>query len=243
MAIFGMPYASDKTENDRQYTSAQQAKANAVMGTSGLAWDQDASAGLVEKIAGTRQVTIQPCEALIAGHKCISDEVETLTLDAGHGTYPRIDTIVFESNANVDVRAPRFAIVQGQPSSDPTPAELSSTPALTQVPLARILVPAGANSLDSATITDARVWVRGKHKHEIADINNLGTQLAGKSDTGHTHTSLASVSLGQAQVTGDAPEKQARVVNIYYQKTSDPLPSGAVLAALPAGTLILRYEP
>jgi hypothetical protein len=202
MSIFGIAYPSDAALHDRKYTSADEALGNSVLATSGLAV-MGASDGLVAKVPGTQNVSIQPCQAFIAGHRIISDAVETVTLDPGDATWPRIDVIVFESNRNYAVRNPRFTFVKGTAASAPTAPALSTTPALTQVALAYVLVPATVTVLDTATITDARVWSRGKHKHEISDVAALQTALDAKAALVHAHT-IANVTGLQVALDGKA---------------------------------------
>lgn len=173
MAIICMPYTSDAVLRDRKLTAAQMAKCNTVFGTSGVCIEENSL--LCSKVAGTMNVSIAPGSALLAGHPAISTETEIVTLANGHGTSPRIDLVVFESNTDTGVRTARFVVVQGTPAANPVAPTLSLTDELYQQVLCEVTVPAGATTLDSATLVDKRTFMGGKHLHLISHISLGGT--------------------------------------------------------------------
>lgn len=237
MAITGIPYPSDASAHDRKYTSAQIAAGDAIMQTSGLT-PNDGNEGLVSRAAGTMGVKIKPCEAFIAGHKCISDAEETVILDAADATYPRIDVIVFESNSNTAIRNPRFYFVKGIPAASPVAPSISRTDNLFQIPLAQVTIPAGATNLDGASIVDVREWTFGKHLHGADDIDGLTAILATKAAVSHIH-SISNITNLQTALNGKAASSHNHSADNI---TSGTLPitrggTGATSAAVARGNL------
>lgn len=190
MAILSIPHTS--IDGDRKVTAAQLARAAAVLTTSGIVPIENSF--LCSKVDGTMGVSVAAGEARITGHDIVSDSAETVTLAAGHATYPRIDIVALEANDNTGVRTSRIVVVQGTPATSPTAPALTQTDALWQEALCTVLVPAGATTLNNATITDVRSFCIGKHRHAISDITGLQEALNGKAASSHTHTT--------AQVTG-----------------------------------------
>ena len=178
MAITSFPYIS--LSGDRKITASQEAAGFDLIIDSGVVPGENGFAAA--KVSGTLNVTIAAGRAVVAGHRVTSDATETVSVDAG-GAQPRIDIIALESNANTDVRACRFAVVKGTPGAAPEVPTLTESAALWQIPLATVAVPAGASTLDSATITDSRVYTQGRHEHAATTITGLQAALNGKQAT------------------------------------------------------------
>lgn len=183
MAILSTPFTS--MAGDRKRTAAELAKAAATLTTSGIVPIENSFLAAI--VPGTMNVSLQPGEARLSGHDMISDEVETITLSMGHATYPRIDTVIVESNEDTSVRYARIIVVEGTPAASPAAPALTQTNALWQEGVCNVLVPAGATTLAGATITDIRTFCIGKHRHAISDITGLQDALNGKANSSHSH--------------------------------------------------------
>lgn len=81
--------------------------------------------------------------------------VYALTLNAG-GTKPRIDRIVARLDLSTESRQVAPAIKQGTPADAPKPPDLTRAGEVYEISLAQIYVPAGANEITAAQITDER---------------------------------------------------------------------------------------
>ena len=81
----------------------------------------------------------------------------TLDVSNGHSTYDRIDSVMVQYSYS-DPSTLSIAIKQGTPSANPVAPEMSKVfSSLWQMEIAQILVPSGATSSSSLTITDKRV--------------------------------------------------------------------------------------
>lgn len=160
MSTIYFPFTS--VGGDRKVTAFQEAQG----------FDMFVSSGVVESAPGdledtlevtavpdAMQVSVAIGKAVILGHRLITDAATTLTLDTG-GAQGRIDVIVAESNRNNDVRAARLLVVKGTEGASPSPPALTETDSVYQIPLAWVSVPAGATTLNAATITDKRTASR-----------------------------------------------------------------------------------
>lgn len=206
--IVSFPYTS--VEGDRKSTASQEAAGFDMVVGSGVVPGENGFAAA--KITGTLTVSIAAGRAVVAGHRVISDANEIVSVDAG-GAQPRIDIIALESNANTDVRATRIVVVKGTAAASPSEPDLTQTAAVYQVPLCKLAIPAGAVSLDSATLTDARIYAEGNHAHASGDITGLTAALNGKAAASHTHaaSNITSGTLAAANGgTGQASLQAAR---------------------------------
>jgi hypothetical protein len=191
MAVISWPYVS--IDGDRDVTASDEAQGYDLFVQSGVVPGIRDELG-VTKVSGALQVSVAAGAAIIAGRRYMQDEAITLTVDAGDAQ-PRIDIIALESNANTPVRAARFVVVKGTPAASPTAPELTVTDAVVQQAYARLTIPASAQNLNSATLTNVRVYATGRHSHNIAnvtglqtEINSLQSAINGKANTSHTHT-------------------------------------------------------
>ena len=199
MAIYSMPYVS--LDGDRKYTASRKAAAGALLTTSGVV--PIANSLLPSKVAGTMDISIAIGEARIEGHDIWTDAAENVTIANGDATYARIDIVALESNESTGVRAARFVVVEGTPAASPAEPDITQEAGLWQIPIAKINVPAGSTTLNSATLTDVREFLSGKHYHTLADILTLVAALAGKAAAVHSHaitdiTDLTSALAGKA---------------------------------------------
>ena len=87
----------------------------------------------------------------------ILDEMIALDLEYGDTTYNRIDSVIVQYSYN-EPSTLSITTLQGTPSANPVPPSLSKIyDTLWQMEIAQILVPSGATSSSSLTITDKRV--------------------------------------------------------------------------------------
>jgi len=201
MAIKGWPYTS--VSGDRKVSASDEADGYDIFVGSGVV--PGYLNGLaVTKVTGAMQVAVNTGAAVLAGHRAINDSAATVSLDSNSGSgQPRIDIIVFESNENTEVRAPRFVAVKGTPAASPSPPALTQTSAVWQLPLAHVLIPAGAANLDGATLTDVREYAEGRHMHSVDELIGLTEALAAKANASHTHA-ISNVTNLQTTLDGKA---------------------------------------
>jgi hypothetical protein len=208
MAILSYPYTS--LEGDRKYTAAELARAAATLTTSGIV--PVTNSFLCAIVPGSMNISIEPGEARIEGHEIVSDEQEIVTLSLGNATNPRIDLVVLESNESTGVRAARIIVLEGTPSSDPVVPTLTQETGLWQEALCSIRVPAGATTLNTATLTDLRSFCIGKHRHAITDVPGLEAALNAKANASHGH-SISNVSGLQTALDGKAASSHNHAIS------------------------------
>lgn len=208
MAVLSYPYTS--LDGDRKYTAAELAKAAATLTTSGIV--PIANSFLCAAVPASMNISIEPGEARIEGHEIVSDEQEIVTLSLGNATNPRIDLVVLESNESTGVRAARIVVLDGTPSSDPVVPTLTQETGLWQEALCSIRVPAGATTLNTATLTDLRSFCIGKHRHAITDVPGLEAALNAKANASHGH-SISNVSGLQTALDGKAASSHNHAIS------------------------------
>jgi hypothetical protein len=199
MATKSWPYVS--IDGDRKTTAADEAKGYDMFVGSGVVPGMGGEL-TVTKVPDTMSVSIANGNAIISGHRYVQDEAITLNLETG-SAQPRIDIVALESNANTPVREVRFVVVKGTPATSPQPPSLTSDAAIQQQEYARLVIPAGAANLNSATLTDNRVYASGRHIHSVADIAYLQGLLDGKAAASHNH-SISNVTNLQSTLDGKA---------------------------------------
>lgn len=216
MSMISFPYPS--ISEDRKYTAAQWAAGNAVHETSGIVAD-DADAFECSKVTDSMNISVAAGEAIIAGHPCIMDEADTVAISNGDASYSRKDIVCLESNSNTGVRTGRLVVVEGTPAASPADPTLTQTATQYQYPLARVTVPAGATTLNSATLTDLREAMRGRHMHGAGDLE----------DDAVTEDAIEDGAVTLDKLGDDVPQ-------ILYGTSASP-PAGTY----PAGTIYVQY--
>ena len=169
MAIVSFPYTS--TDGDRKITAQNEAKGFEMLSKNGITPDF-LNCFEVTTVSGALQSVIDTGGAILNGHRVISDASITLTHAAAEAL-PRIDTIIIESSTNTPVRAGRIYILKGTAASAPVAPTLTNNDQVQQTPICDWLIPANATTLESATMTDRRTYVCGRHKHKIQDIDEM----------------------------------------------------------------------
>jgi hypothetical protein len=187
------PFVS--VEGDRKVSASDEAQGYDLFVASGVVPDIDDELA-PEKVANTMSVQVNPGAGIVTGHRYILDAADTVTLANGEAN-ARIDLVVLESNANTPVRAARLAVVKGTAAPSPVAPALTWDSAVQQIELARVHVPAGATTLNAATLTDMRRYATGRHTHDLVDTTT-GTLPITRGGTGATSASGALSVLGAA---------------------------------------------
>lgn len=118
-------------------------------------------------------------EAWIQGHYFQSDSVETIPLVAAHATLNRYDLIVAELDwANNTIALSK---VTGTPSSSPSVPSPTRSSTVWQLPLASVLVDAGATSIPASKVTDMRQYSTQKRVVTFQWTTPAGTLSTGSS--------------------------------------------------------------
>ena len=209
MSNVSFPFTS--VGGDRKVTAFQEAQG----------FDMFVSSGVVEPSPGdledalevtavpdAMQVSVAIGKAVILGHRLITDAASTLTLDAG-GAQGRIDVIVAEANRENAVRAARLLVVKGTEGASPSPPALTETDAIYQIPLAWVSVPAGATTLNAATITDKRgaSRPRGMSSEAITAVQEFPYKKAVRAATTGSNLAALSGLLTIDEVTVEAGDR------------------------------------
>ena len=219
MATKSWPYVS--IDGDRKITAGDVAQGFDLISASGVV-PGFLNELMPSKVTGSLNVQVDTGAALVGGHWYTQDAPEQVALDAGD-SLPRIDVVAVESNSNTPVRAGRLVVIKGTPSASPVAPELTNTGAVSQIELCRVLVPASATTLDSATLTDTRTFVTGRHTHI------LSFRLGGDGTIFWDAVNKVAI----LQLTGCQPVQLAPVV----LGTSANPPAGTY----PKGTLYIQY--
>lgn len=202
MSIISFPYVS--IGGDRKRTATDLAEAMDALATSGVSADD----GYLEctKEADSLQISVSAGKGFIMGHPMSSSEEMNLSepLDPGDVSYARHDIIVYEHNDNSDQRKGRFTHVKGTPAATPADPELTQTSTIWQVPLCRVIVPAGAQNLNSAILEDMREFSYGRHKHKTADIDDKAVTTAKIDDEAVTTAKISDCAVGTTKIANEA---------------------------------------
>ncbi len=122
-----------------------------------------ALAGLPVGAAGTGMtVDVGTGAALVAGVNYTNHAADALPIAANGGTDPRIDLVVVRvkpKGASADEGRSLLAVREGTPAPSPTPPNPTQTAETFELPLAEVLVAAGASSIGADKVTDERAYV------------------------------------------------------------------------------------
>lgn len=109
----------------------------------------------LQVVAGTgMQVTVQPGQGWIDGHKMISDAAVTLSIAGADVLLTRIDRIIFY--VDYTAREMGITVKQGTPAASPTAPALTRTAARYEMSLATVTVAKNVTSISQANIADTR---------------------------------------------------------------------------------------
>lgn len=215
----------DSTAGDRIYDAATLARALNAMISDGVLDGTGSELAVTEQSPPAMGVRVGLGIAFVRGYYFeVYSTAESLALAAANPTNPRIDRIVVRRD--LTNRQLVLAVLQGTAAASPT------APALTQVsggtwelPLAQVLVPAGAASIVNANITDERTYA----------LATLGAQF--DPATGHDHDGSDSKAVAWGSVaskpTTFAPTAHAIAHN---PGGTDPVTTGAPGASAPDDT-------
>ena len=141
-------------KSDRDYNDEDLARYVSNIRLNGII-ERDNNAMMVT-LSGGREIRINFGSIHIKGrHAEIYDEPEYLTHDPGD-SLPRIDLISMRLDLSDEVRAITPVIIRGVPAASPVMPELTRDDIIYDMILAKVDIPAGANSLNQSNITDTR---------------------------------------------------------------------------------------
>ena len=147
---------------------------------------QPGASGLSASCDGTdRIVYLNEGQAILNGHFYSQSGYEAVVHDVG-SSQPRYDRIVLRLNASTNTMLPH--IIKGTPGSSPAiPALTQSNTSPADLPIAVVYVPANAQTIQQANITDVRLWFKrrvGKNTNAVKTTPAIPGDLAVNVDTG-----------------------------------------------------------
>ena len=167
----------NSVDGDRVYNADQMSTyfkglvaQNGIFEHTGGAFKVNATTGLTLNVLSGR--------ALINSKWVDSDATENLNLTPAHVTLNRYSAVVLE--LNVSTRAITLKTVDGTPATNPVKPAIVNTAEIRQLCLAYVYVPAGAETITQAQITDTRAdtnicgWITGLINQ--VDTSNLFNQ-------------------------------------------------------------------
>lgn len=110
----------------------------------------------VQAITGSMNYTVAVGRAWINGGWYFNDSTWVGTVPSANVTLPRIDRVILRFNSNENVRSINIGYLQGTPSAEPSPKELTQTNEIFEICLADIYVGANAVTINQTYITDQR---------------------------------------------------------------------------------------
>lgn len=106
------------------------------------------------------QLLVASGRAIIAGRLFTSDAQQGLTVTNAHVSFGRYDLVVARVDHTTSDTG-SIAIITGTPSGSPASPVATVDASVSELALARLLVPAGISSASSGTLTELRCWHRG----------------------------------------------------------------------------------
>lgn len=143
----------NSTNHDRKYDARQFSSLFDGIITDGV-FAAIGSALAVTAIGTNMQVRVGTGKAWFNRTWTDNDSILSLTVEAAHVAYNRIDAVVLEVNEDAAVRANSIKIVKGVASSSPQRPTMVDTATVHQHALAYISVKVGATSIKNADITN-----------------------------------------------------------------------------------------
>jgi hypothetical protein len=123
--------------------------------------------------------------AIVNGHYYQQSGYETVLIDVG-SSQPRYDYVTLRLDAATNSLAPH--VIKGTPGSTPTPPGLTiSDTSPADIPIALIYVPANAQVISSANVTDKRIWFKRRiasNTNAVKTLPAVNGDLAVNTDTG-----------------------------------------------------------
>ena len=101
-------------------------------------------------------LTVAAGGGLINCHWFRAKSAETVTIQTAHAVLPRFDTIVARLDTSDGVRSIRLEVVSGSPAESPAAPDPVRTDTTHDLTLALVYVPAGADEITDANLTDVR---------------------------------------------------------------------------------------
>ena len=136
---------------DITYSAADLAAEKAAYFSDGVLAPDDFKVSAVDSLT----VKIAPGGAVLGGYTYVNSSIGVRAISSAAATKARRDLCVLK--LDLSIRAMTVVIKSGMPSDDPQPPALTSTDSVKELALAEIYMPAGASSVNEATVTDLRV--------------------------------------------------------------------------------------
>lgn len=135
---------------DITYSAADLAAEKAAYFSDGVLAPDDFKVSAVDSLT----VKIAPGGAVLGGYTYVNSSIGVRAIPSAAATKARRDLCVLK--LDLSIRAMTVVIKSGTPSDDPQPPALTSTDSVKELALAEIYMPAGASSVNEATVTDLR---------------------------------------------------------------------------------------
>lgn len=149
-------FFNSRTGDRRRYTAQDLASYfRSVLSTGLLHTDNIPTMGVTVE-AGTLNTIVSAGKAIMEGHLYENTTPLTLTHAIPEVTLDRIDRVVLRLNLNNAVRDVKLHVLEGEPSNNPKPPELTRTQFVYEISLAQILVRANTVQLLPTDLTDER---------------------------------------------------------------------------------------
>jgi hypothetical protein len=146
---------------------------------SGVAGDVGSDAFKVTSDGSGMDVQINPGFAMLRGHAIHSSAVETKTLAAADGLYPRIDRVILRLDPVAN--AITIEVLQGDPAETPTAQSLTYTETgVFELSLAEVTVPAGSLNVAQSAINDNRTFMGMRLGNWKTSTRPTGTARRGR---------------------------------------------------------------
>ena len=136
---------------DITYSAADLAAEKAAYFSDGVLAPDDFKVSAVDSLT----VKIAPGGAVLGGYTYVNSSIGVRAISSAAATKARRDLCVLK--LDLSIRAMTVVIKSGMPSDDPQPPALTSTDSVKELALAEIYMPAGASSVNEATVTDLRM--------------------------------------------------------------------------------------
>lgn len=202
-----------------------------------------------------RQVKMATGSAILRGYMFHSTNIETIPIAAASAS-ARVDLVVLELNLSAPTVTERILpkVIQGSSGSTTPPSITRTETGVYQIPLATVMVPAGATVITASNVTDARDWMDQKYgvwttsrrpvsprKYRLGFNETLGVW---EYHNGNGWVSMATMNLSSSAVTGVLPITKGgtgknnatdalKALGIYIQSAQPPYAANRVWIKVP----------
>ena len=138
------------------------------------------------------QVKVPDGTAWVEGQACLNDAQVTLAVGAADASNPRIDRVVLRKDSAANTFA--LLVLAGTPAASPVAPTLTQSATVWEVPLAQVLVPATATTINSGNVTDERPMTANVGLAAVQTLYNktlITPTIASFVNAQHNHQSAA----------------------------------------------------